>query len=221
MMIDILYESDEILVVDKPAGLASQPGERVGSSVLSVVERELHFVPLPVHRLDKDTAGCMMLAKNPAAAAKWSELLASRAVRKVYWAVCDGGPGHDEGTYSDMLEMDGKRQKAITHYRCLSRFGVNGDGNLAFSLLELELGSGRTHQIRRHMAIHGHPILGDDKYGNFVLNRRLKKETGLKHLLLWARRLELPGEILVGASLPLHFSDFLKKWPDSPGPEDL
>ena len=210
-MIDILFEDDEILVIDKPAGLPSQPGEKVGSSVISVVERDFGFVPFPVHRLDKDTAGCMMVAKSAGSASRWSSLLAEKTVRKIYGAICAGGPARDNGCYADPLLIDGKPQSAVTWYTCLARFGSegggtqdNGDngnqdkgvghkGGKAFSFLRLELGSGRTHQIRRHMSMHGHPVLGDDKYGNFSLNRHMKKSFGVKRLLLWAGLLEIPG----------------------------
>lgn len=215
-MIRILFENDDILIVDKPAGLASQPGERVGSSVLSVVERERRFKPFPVHRLDKETSGCMILAKNAAAASRWSDSLGERNIRKIYRAVCAGAPLKDRGSYSDDLVTGGKSFTALTYYTCMARFGKDGDGKPSFSLLELELGTGRTHQIRRHAAMHGHPILGDDKYGDFPLNRQLRKSTGLNHLLLWACMLDIPGLPSIRASLPPHFSEFLARWPDSP-----
>ena len=231
-MLPILFENDEILVVDKPAGLPAQPGERVGSSVISVVEKELGFPPFPIHRLDKETAGCMMLAKNAAAASRWSALLAERDVGKYYRAVCAGGPASDQGRYDDPLLISGKPTSALTRFACLARFGsleeaspISGAaetpraGQPAFSLLELSLGTGRNHQIRRHMAMHGHPILGDDKYGDFPLNRRLRKQAGVKHLLLWSCRLELPGYPPIRASLPPHFADFLGRWPDAPRSE--
>lgn len=231
-MLSILFENDEILVVDKPAGLPAQPGERVGSSVISVVERELGFSPFPIHRLDKETAGCMMLAKTAAAASRWSGLLAERNVGKYYRAICAGGPAGDRGSYDDTLLIGGKPMSALTSYACLARFGSTEGADRAagqdpgayadlppFSLLELSLGTGRTHQIRRHMAMHGHPILGDDKYGDFPLNRRLRKQAGVKHLLLWSCRLELPGYPPIRASLPPHFADFLGRWPDAPRSE--
>jgi len=213
-MIKILYENEEILVVDKPAGLPAQPGERVDSSVISVVENDCGFKPFPVHRLDKETAGCMMLAKSAGAASRWSAQLSERGIRKLYRAVCAGGPTNDKGIYADDLVIGGKPLSARTYYTCLARFGEGQDGKKAFSLLEAELGSGRTHQIRRHMAMHGHPILGDDKYGDFALNRQLKKTLGLKHLLLWACRLEIPGYAPILSPMPPHFSQFLGRWPD-------
>jgi len=218
-MIDALFENDEILIIDKPAGLPSQPGERVGSSVITVVERDFGFVPFPVHRLDKETAGCMMVAKSAAAASRWSSLLAERTVRKIYGAICVGGPENNSGSYADSLVLGGKAQSAVTYYTCLSHFGSIGDVGKAFSFLKLELGTGRTHQIRRHVALHGHPVLGDDKYGDFSLNRQLKKSFGLKHLLLWAGLLEIPGLSPIRASFPPHFTDFLKHWSDAPDME--
>ena len=217
LMIPILFENDEILIVDKPAGLPAQPGERVGSSVISVVESELGFSPFPLHRLDKETAGCMMLAKSASAASRWSILLGERGIGKFYRAICFGSPSLDRGNYADDLSIGGKNLSALTRYACLARFGAAP----AYSLLELELGSGRTHQIRRHTAMHGHPILGDDKYGNFMLNRQLKKTMGVKHLLLWACRLEIPGYPPLPSSLPPHFSDFLGRCPDAPAIFDL
>ncbi|HWR12779.1 MAG TPA: RNA pseudouridine synthase [Rectinemataceae bacterium] len=219
-MIPILFENDEILIVDKPAGLPAQPGERVGSSVISVVESELRFSPFPIHRLDKETAGCMMLAKNASAASRWSSLLGERGIGKYYRAICAGSPRRDAGSYSDDLSIGGKYLGALTRYTCLARFVSVQDAAPAYSLLELELGSGRTHQIRRHMAMHAHPILGDDKYGDFALNRLLKKTMGVRHLLLWACRLEIPGYPPIRASLPPYFSDFLGLWPDAPAISD-
>ena len=235
-MIDILFEDDEILVIDKPAGLPSQPGEKVGSSVIDAVERDFGFPPFLVHRLDKDTAGCMMVAKSAGSASRWSSLLAEKTVRKIYGAICAGGPARDTGRYVDPLLIGGKSQSATTWYACLARFGSEGGenrdggnqggenqggGDKAFSLLRLELGSGRTHQIRRHMSLHGHPVLGDDKYGDFSLNRRMKKSFGLRRLLLWAGLLEIPGLPPIRASVPPHFTDFLGRWPDAPKLEVL
>ncbi|MCE5256653.1 MAG: RNA pseudouridine synthase [Spirochaetaceae bacterium] len=217
-MLTILHEDAEILIIDKPAGLAAQPGEGVGSSVLSLIEADFHFKPYPVHRLDKETSGCMIIAKSSEAASRWSELVTSRKIRKLYWAVCAGAPEQDSGSYEDSLEINGRIMKAQTSYRCLARHASGTDpadnGIKCFSLLELELGSGRMHQIRRHLAMHGLPIVGDDKYGNFLLNRQLRKKKDLKHLLLWARCLELDVGVRVQASIPQHFALFLDDWPE-------
>lgn len=219
-MTQLLYEDDEIIIIDKPAGLASQPGERVGSSVISAVERDLGFKPYPVHRLDKETAGCMILARSPAIAARWSALVAGRAIRKTYLAICSAVPARPEGRYDDPLESSGRRLEAVTMYRCKGSFGARPDNGKPFSLVRYELGTGRTHQIRRHSALHGHPLLGDDRYGDFALNKLLRKTAGVKKLMLWACRLGLPGGLIVRSRLPDHFSEFLSKYDDAPDPED-
>lgn len=211
-MVGLLYEDEEILVIDKPAGLPSQPGERVKSSVISVCQSQFGIDPFPVHRLDKETSGCMILAKSSAAASLWSERVGTKHARKRYRAVCFGVPDKKKGSYEDALVTEGRTQSARTDFLLLSRLGVLDGEEGCFSYIEFELGTGRTHQIRRHAAMHGHPILGDDKYGDFTLNRRLKREFGMGKLLLWAFALDIPGFPAFRAAMPPHFSAFFKLW---------
>jgi 23S rRNA pseudouridine955/2504/2580 synthase len=163
-----------------------QGGEGVGASLDSLLAAEYVPRPLLVHRLDRDTSGLILVAKHKEAAALFSGLFARRetGVQKQYLAICAGQPVPPTGTIETDLEVRGAARKAITFYKCLS----SGE----FSLLELELGTGRMHQIRRHLASIGNPILGDDKYGDFSLNKRLRKERGLRRLLLHASRLVIP-----------------------------
>lgn len=209
-MISVLYSDDELVVIDKPAGLPSQPGEGVGASVISVVQKDLGFVPFPVHRLDKDTAGCMMIARSGSIAAKWSELLSGREVRKRYRAICAGMPAREAGVYDDALSSEGGEKYALTRFRLLRplRLADRADGE--FSLVEFEIGTGRMHQIRRHCAMHGHPVLGDDRHGNFAINKSIKKDYRMKQLMLWAWRLDLPGIGAVESAVPPHFAGFLR-----------
>jgi 23S rRNA pseudouridine955/2504/2580 synthase len=218
-MIPLLYEDEDILVIDKPAGLSAQPGEAVGACVVSVVERDLGFTPFLVHRLDKETAGCMVLARSSAAAARFSILVRDRDLVKTYRAICSGRPRLDRGTYRDPLVISGKNQTAATSYRLKAAFGAAEAWPKGFSLMEFELGTGRTHQIRRHCALHAHPILGDDKYGDFALNHGLKKALGVKGLLLWSREIVVPGLPRIRSSAPPGFLDFLGKFDDAPSPE--
>jgi len=211
-MIAALYEDDEVLVVDKPAGLATQPGEGIRVSVVEAVERDYGFRPFLVHRLDKETSGCLVVARSSRAAAKWSGLVESRELRKTYRAAVSGVPEGESGAFDDPVSSRGSSKAASTAWRLVGSF----DG---FSYLELELGTGRTHQIRLHLAAHGMPILGDDRHGDFALNKRLRKEAGLKRLLLVAWSLELPGGRLVRASVPEHLADFLARYPDAPAPD--
>jgi len=222
-MMIALYEDDEILVLDKPAGLATQPGEGVRVSVVEAVERDFGFRPFLVHRLDKETSGCLVVARSAAAAAKWSRLIDSRELRKTYRAIVSGSPGAGRGRFDDPVPGPVGDKAASTEWRLLASFGrreaAPGGAAITFSLLELELGTGRTHQIRIHLAAHGLPILGDDRHGDFALNRRLRREEGLRRLLLVAWSMALPGGRLVRASLPAHFAAFLALFPDAVPPD--
>jgi 23S rRNA pseudouridine955/2504/2580 synthase len=190
--IEILYEDDNCLVLNKPAGLAVQGGEGVRSSLDKILAENWTPPPLLVHRLDKDTSGIILAAKNREAAARFSRLFGGeRAVTKQYLAVCAGRPEKTAGVIRLGLEVRGSEKKSETRYR-LVKSGSAGD--CAFSVLELELGTGRTHQIRRHLAMIGNPVLGDDKYGDFALNRKLRKTLGRKKLLLHAFRLVIPPQ---------------------------
>lgn len=215
-MIPLLFENDEIIVVDKPAGLAAQPGEAVRDDVVAVLERQLGYRPFPVHRLDKDTAGCMMLAKNSQAASRWSRLIAGRDVTKRYEAWVFGMPGKGKGVIDAVLDGAKGEQKARTLWRLKEVWSISQGASNVFtvSLLELELATGRMHQIRRHLAGIGLPIVADDRHGDFGLNKGLRR-AGVRRLMLWARELVLPPQPSLpgGASLlaaePPHFAAFM------------
>jgi 23S rRNA pseudouridine955/2504/2580 synthase len=228
-MIISLYEDREILVIDKPSGLPSQPGEGVRVSVVEAVERDFGFRPFLVHRLDKETAGCLVVARDAKAAAKWTRMVESRELRKTYRALVAGLPQGKAGRFDDPVPGRGGAKSASTAWRLLGSFGGNSgparesaapesdEASIPrFSYLELELGTGRMHQIRIHLAAHGLPILGDDRHGDFALNKALRKGSGLKRLCLVAWSLELPGGRLVLAALPEHFADFFARFPDAP-----
>ena len=205
-MIPLLYSDDEILIIDKPAGLAVQPGEGVRICVLDEVERDHGFRPFLVHRLDKETAGCLALARSHRAASALSARLEQAC--KTYLAVVAGHPEPACGTLSEPVRAKGIMASALTRYRTLQ-------AGERFSLLEVELDTGRMHQIRQHLAGAGFPILGDDRHGDFRLNKLLARELGLKRLMLYAWMLSLPVEggrlVVVKAGLPPHFADFYRK----------
>jgi 23S rRNA pseudouridine955/2504/2580 synthase len=222
--IPLLFENGDCLVFDKPAGLPVQGGSGIRVSLDSLLAAAFPERPLLVHRLDRDTSGVIIVAKRREAAARLSRLLergagtAGGAVKR-YLAVCAGAPVPPRGVISAGLEERGAVKRAETSYRVLStkRLAVDdaaGASALTAALLELELGTGRTHQIRRHLAGAGCPVLGDGKYGDFALNRALRKALGLRRLLLHAHRLILPPSPLfpsgldITAPLPAPFTPF-------------
>jgi len=211
LKLDIIYEDNLCIVINKPAGLAAQGGKGIGVSLDSVLAESRPQRPLLVHRLDRDTSGLMVVAKTKEAARHFSRLLGEeRAVIKRYLAVCKGRPAEPEGVIRAQLDVRGAVKNSETRWRLLSASG----GEEVFSLLELELGTGRMHQIRRHLAMTGNPVLGDDKYGDFKLNHQLRKTLKLRNLLLHAARLIIPqtadnSSLDLSAPLPGYFQDIL------------
>jgi 23S rRNA pseudouridine955/2504/2580 synthase len=208
MRLDIVYEDSSCIVINKPAGLAVQGGKGIGVSLDSLLTQSRQTRPLLVHRLDRDTSGLILVTKDKAAAAAYSRLIENRAVVKRYLAICKGRPAQGEGMISLDLEIKGMKKKSETRYRLLE--SLKDD----FSLLELELETGRMHQIRRHLALTGNPVLGDDKHGDFTLNHLLRKTMKLNKLLLHASQLIIPEtkdnpRLDLSAPLPEYFSGFL------------
>jgi 23S rRNA pseudouridine955/2504/2580 synthase len=218
--IPVLYENPCCLFLNKPAGLSVQGGEGIKVSLDSILSEKIKPRPLLVHRLDRDTSGVILVAKTKEAARDFSALFAnSGTIKKIYLGICSGAIKPAEGTISLSLDVRGKGQgrtkkESETFYRLLSG-GEIGAGPCSF--LEIKPGTGRMHQIRRHLALTGYQLLGDDKYGHFALNKKLKAQLGLKGLCLHASRLVipplpglLPDGMDVTAPLPETFSRFLE-----------
>ena len=191
----IVYEDAAILVVDKPAGVAVHGGSGVSFGViesLRAARPEAKLLEL-AHRLDRDTSGLLILAKKRSALVELHRMLREGEIDKVYLTVAKG---RWEGKTRELRESLHKYVNAKGE----RRVSVREDGMAAvtrvkrlqandrFSLLEVSLLTGRTHQIRVHLAHAGHPVLGDDKYGDFELNHKLEKE-GVRRLFLHASRL--------------------------------
>ena len=213
-MIPIIYENDEILIINKPAGLAVQGGQGVVHSVDRDFAQQVGYKIYLVHRLDKDTCGLMVVAKNPVAAGKWTKLIGSKVVRKEYLALCAGRMPSKSGVIKEDVIQHGDTKAAVTHYQVEKEWEVSlADNNeprhseyfdrlstslcsesIPLSLIRLTLETGRMHQIRIHLAKNGCPIAGDDQHGNFKLNKLLKKVCKIKRLQLAAVRLSIPLE---------------------------
>lgn len=206
----ILHRSDGVLVIDKPAGLAVHRGPRGEASLedhLEALRFGKRHLPQPAHRLDADTAGCLVLGRTKPALAALGRLFATPgAIAKTYWAVVRGAPPDAEGEIDAPLlkhstaragwrmAVDAKGQPAVTQWRLLGR----GPGT---AWLELTPRTGRTHQLRVHCAHRGWPILGDDRYGG---------GPGPMHLLARAIALPLDPPIAATAPVPPHMRAALR-----------
>ena len=198
-MIPVVYENDEIFIIDKPAGLAVQGGQGVVHSVDRDFAEQTGQKVFLVHRLDKDTSGLMIVAKNPVAAGKWTKIIGSKIARKEYVALCAGRISPKSGVIKENVIQHGDEKSAVTHYQVEKEWSVpyeneNGAGEIPLSLIRLQLETGRMHQIRIHLAKNNCPIAGDDQHGNFKLNKLLKKVCKIKRLQLAAVKLTIPLE---------------------------
>lgn len=198
-MIPIIYENDEIIIINKPSGLAVQGGQGIVHSVDRDFAEQVGYKIYLVHRLDKDTAGLMVVAKNPVAAGKWTKLIGSKIVKKEYIALCAGKMPAKNGVIKEDVIQHGDSKAAVTHYQVEKEWIVpyeneNGAGEIPLCLIRLVLETGRMHQIRIHLAKNNCPIAGDDQHGNFKLNKLLKKVCKIKRLQLAAVRLTVPLE---------------------------
>lgn len=213
--VDVVYEDDDVLIVNKPSGLVVHPapGHWRGTLVNALLARGDHYGgiagvirPGIVHRLDRDTSGLLIVARNDAAQAGLMAQLRARRVRKTYLALVQGSVAAAVGRIEAPVGRDPKDRKrmavvadgrpAVTGYRVRERFE-------GWTLLELDLVTGRTHQIRVHCAALGHPVAGDTVYGTGTARRG---PDGLGRLFLHAWRLELVSPAsarLVRAEAPL------------------
>jgi 23S rRNA pseudouridine955/2504/2580 synthase len=216
----IIHSDPAAIVVNKPPGLATQGGTKTNvhlDGMLDGLADESGARPKLVHRLDKDTSGALLVARTPRAAAFFAKSFAGRTARKVYWALVVGVPsvedgfidlaiGKQPGTGGEKMHVDEEDGlPSRTRYRVIERAGNRA------TWVELQPFTGRTHQLRVHMAAIGHPIVGDGKYGGadaFLTGAISRK------LHLHARRLRIDhpdgGRIDVTAELPDHFAQSLE-----------
>ena len=221
--LEILYEDNDIIVVNKPKGMVVHPanGNPDGTLVnaimakckdsLSGIGGEIR--PGIVHRLDKDTSGAIIVAKNDKAHIKLSEDLKNHKIQKTYIALVRGIIKENEATINmpigrskqdrKKMAVDKNGKEAITHFKVLKRY------NEKYTLLEINIETGRTHQIRVHLSHIGYPIIGDDTYSNG------KNEWGITGQCLHAKSLKFKHpitgrEMLIEAELPEYFQKILE-----------
>jgi len=236
--LDIVYEDDDLAVINKAAGMmvhagagASDDARNRGTLVnallhhlrsLSGVGGELR--PGIVHRLDKETSGLIVVAKNDDAHRKLSAQFAAREVKKKYVALVHGWVKKDSGTLAQSISRDRVRRTrmttrleggraAVTHYRAVRRLDTKFG---KFTLLEVKIDTGRTHQIRVHVAALGYPVVGDTMYGAPKQARGKNAVTGLARNFLHAAELEFrhprTGKtIALKSELPEELREFLKR----------
>jgi 23S rRNA pseudouridine1911/1915/1917 synthase len=219
---EIVLEDEHLMVVDKPPGLVTHPapGHR-GPTLADALGGRI------VHRLDRDTSGLLMVAKTEAAHLALQAQLKAREVRREYLALVSGHPDAETGTIDAPLGRDRRRRtqmstrtdtprRAVTHFEVVERLPRT-------ALLRVRLETGRTHQIRAHLAAIEHPICGDPAYGGATCGRRLGLERQFLHATMLMFRHPATGEIEVCESKPpvdLHRAlDAAKREPVSGGPD--
>jgi 23S rRNA pseudouridine955/2504/2580 synthase len=216
----ILYEDDDLYVFNKPHGLASQGGSgqrRHLDGLLKSLTNKAGEAPRLVHRLDRDTSGCLVVAKTKAAASHFGDVFRSRAARKIYWAVVAGNPHPRQGDISCFLakqKVEGSEDEQMVvvpngtpgAVHSQSYYSTTDTASRRFAWVTLKPVTGRTHQLRVHMAELGTPIVGDPRY--FNIENWMPAEGLGEGLHLHARRISLPlrnGKKLdVSAPLPPH-----------------
>ncbi|TSC71376.1 MAG: 23S rRNA pseudouridine synthase [Parcubacteria group bacterium Gr01-1014_48] len=207
-MYQIVYEDKDVLVVHKPAGVSVHPDEhRTEGTLLQEIQEQYPTAEL-VHRLDKDTSGLLMVAKNAASYAYFKQLFKEQKIKKTYIALVSGVVSKDEGMIALPIarskkdfrkrvatarKVEGARP-AETHFKVLKRFQT-------YTLLEVSPKTGRTHQIRSHLSSIGYPVACDTLYGG----KKYQCPTGLDHQFLHAAGLEFtlpPKHVVGGFTIP-------------------
>ncbi|MBR2704222.1 MAG: RluA family pseudouridine synthase [Clostridia bacterium] len=220
--VEIVYEDSDIIVVNKPKGMVVHPANgnpdgTLVNAIMNICKDSLSGIggeirPGIVHRLDKNTSGLLVVAKNDNAHLKMSEQIKNREVKKIYIALVRGIIKEDEATINmpiarskkdrKKMAVDKDGKEAITHFKVLKRYDN-------YTLLEIKIDTGRTHQIRVHMSQIGHPVVGDDVYSNG------KNEFGVEGQMLHAKSLDFKHPITgkaihLEADIPEYFKKVIE-----------
>jgi 23S rRNA pseudouridine1911/1915/1917 synthase len=219
-----VYEDDALLVVDKPAGLVTHPAPGHHGVTLAELLPEGSRV---VHRLDKDTSGLLLVARSDEALEELQRMMKAREITREYTALVEGHPDADSGTIDAPIGRDrgnrtvmstrtDKARDAVTHFEVLERLPRT-------SLLRVRLETGRTHQIRAHLAAIGHPVVGDPQYGGSKSGRRVGLDRQFLHASTLMFRHPLTRELRRCESKPpvelSHAIDTARREPVSGGPD--
>lgn len=208
LKLDILYEDENILILNKKAGIALHPGERTKSTTLIqgliFYGNKEGFQPHLVHRLDRDTSGVLIVAKNLRTARTLSRMFKERLVEKEYISLVRGRLKN-----SGIIDTPLDNSEAITEYRTLENFH---DATLVSVILH----TGRTHQIRRHFASIGNPVIGDTLYGDKAINALYRQKYGLRRQFLHCIRVSFtnpsePGKLQIKAPLDENLEEILRR----------
>ena len=207
---DIFIESNEnFVVINKPANISVQPGTKSLRNILDILKNTRDFInstPFIVHRIDKETTGVLIVAKNRKYAQLFTTLFRIRKIHKTYYAIVLGEFSKKKGTLEDdLIYYEGKKKtyvKAITHFTVI-------DSNRNYSFLMLNPVTGRKHQLRKQLLMHGHPVVGDSKYR--LSEYRSNKK---KNLMLHAYKINFSIKNLkykFTARPPIYFEEMLKE----------
>lgn len=225
-MLNILFEDEHLVVIDKPAGLLVHRTRQAfgeNENALIQLRDQLDHWVAPVHRLDRATSGCLLFAKTEEVLPQLKSLFMERKIQKNYLCIVRGIPAEKEALIDHPLtsERSGKLQEAQSRYIMLEEteqaFDTTGRYPTSrYSMLEVELLTGRTHQIRRHMAHIRHYILGDRKHGDNKQNHYFETHFGLQHLLLHSWKLGFThplsqASLQINCAPPPHFQSVAEK----------
>jgi tRNA pseudouridine65 synthase len=224
-MLEILYEDAGLIAINKPAGLLVHrtriAAEEQHEFAIQMLRDQIGVQVHPVHRLDRATSGVLLFTKNRELIPLIEKEFAERRVKKTYLALVRGVPREAEGTFDRPLESERSKrlQEAITRFKILCSAEIPFDTtgrypSSRYALLELSPETGRTHQIRRHLAQARHYIIGDKKHGDNKQNKFFESQFKLQKMLLHAHTLDfthpIENELIrIKAELPVHFRAIL------------
>ena len=222
-MLNIVYKDDDIIVVDKPRGMLVHPVKETNPRediAMKVIRDQINQKVYTVHRLDRPTSGLLLFALNVPAVRIMQKLFEDRKVSKKYVAVVHGKVPEQWVCKKALLKEENNEMKdALTEFKCLKycpKGTFDCDPNLEISVVEASPHSGRYHQIRRHLANDGFPIVGDYLYGDIDYNNHVAEKTGITRMMLMSTELSFihpmtQKDIFINVGLSDEFMFFMQR----------